>query len=430
VANYRLRIGHANSYPLAAQAGSYLLSGQNATLTYSPAPSSDPFAWYPALDKSTIPFHVGSGEWGPQSTIDEPVAPTITTNVTAANNAELASHIYTPGRRITLTGNITASAWNAANISDIEVIVPPGITWHEPSLGGGGSNRTVTRMVIRGSTLGTYSGGQITKLDVVGTGSDLVIDGVAITSTYLYPAVNFGPAAGFSRGAVTNCRVISGGIGVVGTCSDFVVAGCSILTGMDTAAQTDQDHEEAYGIRFYNEVLGNAIVYACDIRSNPSRVQSSHARVRCHPRTGLDYVWVSSNRLVERVENWMFMCDADAGGGNDDARAVWLTNLECISAGTGSTGGAGVPKMLVQQSPLGTGSRDTDYFYVQSCTFKSNAFTSNSSITGQGGVNGSSGISGNTYTTLPGSDPSWGTALVNGVIPGAGDPSSISWSTL
>lgn len=382
---------------------------------------ADPFTWYTALDKATIPFHAGSGVWGPQSTIDEPVAPTASTNVNAANNAELASHIYTPGRIITLTGDISADAWNDANISDVVVIVPPGITWHEPSIGGGPSNRTVTRMVIRGSTAGTHSGGHITKFDLVGTGTDIVIDGLDVSSTYLYPAINLGPAAGFDRGAVVNCRVASGGIGVVGTCSNFVVAGCSILTGLDTAAETDINNEEAYGIRFYNEAIGNLIVYNCDIRSNPARVQSSHARVRCHPLTGLDYVWVDSTRLVERVENWLFMCNADAGGGNDDARAVWLTNLECISTGDGTTGGADVPKILVHQSPDGTGSLDTDYFYVQNCTFKSDAFTSDANIEGQGGVNGTAGISGNTYTSLPGSDPSWG---------GAGDPSGISWSTL
>lgn len=386
------------------------------------APSGgDPFTWYTALDKSLIPFHAGSGEYGPQSLIKEPSAPVTTSSGSVANATQMRDALNTGGVLITLSDDIPAAAYNTANIADGDVIVPPGAVWHEPSIGGGGF--TVNRLRVRGNTVGAHSGGQVTKFDLVGTGSHIILDGLDFSSTYLYAAINLGPSAGFNRGAIVNCRIAAGGFGIGATCSDLTVAGCSILTGLDTAAETDPDHEEAYGIRFYNEVLGNAIVYNCDIRSNPARVQSSHARVRCHPRTGLDYVWVNSSRLVDRVENWMFMCDADAGGGNDDARAVWLTNLECISAGEGTTGGADVPKMIIQQSPDGTGSRDADYFYVQGCTFKSDAFTSDSSISGQGGVNGSAGISGNTYTTVPGSDPSYlaGTP---------GDPSGIPWSTL
>lgn len=389
---------------------------------------ADPFTWYTDLDKADIPFHAGSGEWGAQSTIDEPSAPTGTmTDVTAANATELATHIYTANRRITLTGNIATATFNSSNIVDVDIIVPSGILWTSPSIGGGGN--TVTRLRIRGSTVGSHSGGQIHEFDLQGTGSDVILDGLDFSGSINKSAINLGPSGGFNRGAIVNCRVASAGICITSTCADLVIAGCSVLSGLDTSAETSPTNEEAYGIRCNYETDGNVVVYACDIRSNPARVQSSHARFRCHPDPGIEHVWVANNRFVERVENWIFNVSAGGPGELGNAISAWFMNNEVISDGAGTTGGASVPKLFIATNPDPPGTeRDAEWSYCQGNTIKSTDIASDSDVNMAGIENGTSGRSGNTYTSLPGSDPAWGTSIAAGNAVGAGDPSGIDWS--
>jgi hypothetical protein len=379
--------------------------GRKRSIAIASGGGGDSFTWYTGLNKANIPFHAGAGEYGAQRTIQEPSAPQGPfTDVTASSAAELATHIYTPGRRITLTGNIAASGFSASNISDVDIIVPPGILWNSPVLGGASS--TLTRVRIRGSTVGSHSGGQVHQLWIFGTGTDLIIDGIDSSGTSDFFCMNLGPAGGFQRTAVVNCRFMAGGFAIGSTHSDLVVAGCSMLTGNDLTFTED----EAYGIRCYFETNDTVVIFNNDIRSNPSRTVSSHARFRCHPDAGLGYVWIDSNIFVERVENWICWVDAAAGGGSGDAAAVWFTNNQVISTGTGTSGSQDTPRLM---------GGDTNFAYVENNDFFSDNFTSNSSIGLTGITNGSSARSGNTYSGLS-SDPSWlaGTP---------GDPSSIDY---
>lgn len=408
MANYRLRIGHSVGYPIIAGAGSYTLSGQNATLTYSGPIIGDAYTWYPLLDKSIIPFHAGSGVWGAQSTIKESAPPNGPfTDVTVNSVAELEAQLYTPGRRITIGTNITTTNfYDTGPIADIDIIIPPGRVLKGMHLGAG---TTVNRVRIRGNTVGSLSGGQLHDFWLQGTGADFTIDGVHCSNNRQAGALNLGPAAGFNRCGVVNCQINCGGFGIGSTCADLVVANCSISTGMDTAAQTDPDFEEAYGIRCYFETNGNIVLYGNDIRSNPARSVSAHARFRCHPDTGIGYVWAKNNTFVERVENWIFWVDASAGGGSGIAPATWFDTNTVVSTGTGTSGSQDVTKLM---------GNDTSYAYVQNNSFFSDNFTSDSTIGLTGTVNGSTGRSGNTYQALS-ADPSWGAV---------GDPTGIDWT--
>jgi len=406
VANYRLRIGALTGYPLTAGAGNYALSGQTAGLTYTSAPSAEPYAWYPALDLSTIPFHAGSGVWGPQRVVTAPTAPQGPfTDVTVTTGAELQAQIYTPNRRITVNGNLTTNlVFNAGNITDVDIIIPPGSSLRAPYFGNFSVSRTITRLRLRGPTIGAYSGGQIHQMDWadVTTGSDFIVDGLALSGDVATPAFNRAPV---SRIALVNCILSSGCYGANTTGTDMVMAGCTILTGQNLALQGTGD-EEAYGWRMNRECQGYQIMYNCDDRSTPTRTTSSHARVRCHPNPGLDYVYIDHNRFVDRVENWLFICDAAFGSGTGIARGVWYQNNECITDGTG-----------VQNTPKLYGG-DTQYAYCQNNTFKSTGFLSDANIGLTGTVNGSSGKSGNTYQGLI-ADPSWYPP---------GDPATIDWT--
>lgn len=380
--------------------------------------SGDPFTWYPSLDKDTIPFHAGAGEWGSQSTIDEAAAPTGTmTDVTAATAAEIATHIYTANRRITLTADISAASFTSSNITDVDIIVPSGILWRNPTIGSGLGGITVTRLRIRGSTVGSLSGGQLHQLNMIALGSDFIVDGLNCTGPYTAAALALGSNQSFNRVAVVNNRIAAGGFAIGTTCSDIVIAGNSIITGQETTAETDPDYEEAYGIRCYFETNGNIVVYDNEIRSNPARVIRSHARLRCHPDAGIEYIWVANNRFVERVENHIFNVNAQEGGGSGAALATWFLNNEIISTSTGTDPGAGTPKIY------GT---DHARVYIQDNVFKSDDITSDSSYSMAGTT--ATTKSGNTYQSLPGSDPSWGAAIAAGNTPGAGDPSSLDWT--
>ncbi len=413
MANYGLRIGQLTGYPLAAGAGSYALSGQTAGLTYTPASGAEPYTWYTPLDKLTIPFHAGAVESGTQQVITEAQAPTgAMVDVTASSAAELISHIYTPNRRITITGNISGATCNAADITDVDIIIPPGRVVSNLNLGNAtlSLNRRITRLRIRGNTVGSYSGGQLHNLSVFGTAyasaaaTDLIIDGIDHT----------GPASGaftlqgnLDRLAVTNVKAASGGYYYLGTAGNPIFTNCSIITGLDTAAQ-NLPEEEAWGARFAHETKGNIIVYGCDIRSNPLRVVNSHARIRMHPDTGLNYAWIKSNRFVEMVENWLCWVDAAAGGGTGDIRAVWWDTNESITSGTGTS-----------HTTFGLVGPDLNYAYIQNSEFKSDYILSGANLAMQGIINGTAGRSNLTFSGLIAAPSTW---------LGPGDPSGLNWN--
>src|SRR5687767_7788032 len=70
----------------------------------SPPPPgvAEPYTWYTALDKATVPFHASAGAWGPQFTIQEASAPTGTlTSVTVTTFTEFRNAVLAGSRVIT-----------------------------------------------------------------------------------------------------------------------------------------------------------------------------------------------------------------------------------------------------------------------------------------------------------------------------------------
>lgn len=374
------------------------------------ASSGNFYTWYPALNLDDAPF-----------TISEAAAPEGPfTDVTATNATELATHIYTPGNRIHITANIGASTFADDNIQDVDIVVHSGVLWGATGgtvTLGSGSSATLTRVRIRGETVGEYSGGQIHAIEVFGAGSDVIIDGVGLTGPVTQGAVSFGSLSApyIQRAAITNCRINCGGYGIVNTAADLTITGCSIYTGNDLAFPPSDD--EAYAVRNYFMADGNIVVYGCELRSNPGRATSSHSRFRCHPDTGIASIWAGHNRFVDRVENHLIWVDADAGGGSGFADNTYVDYNEFISDGTGSDGSAYVPKLY---------GGDQINAYIENNVFKSDDILSDSDIYMTG--TSSTTKSGNTYQSLPGSDPAWGASIAGGSTPGAGDPTGLDWT--
>lgn len=372
----------------------------------------DPYPWFTAFNMNLFPPHTAAGEWGPQRPILPPTGPTITSSGTAGTPTQLRDALWANGVRVTMTADIADLAATSTAFSDAEIVIPTGFKLLRPDIG------NFDRLRIRGDVSGTYGGGQMHNLRTdINTWDDLVVSGIDISGAFDASALAIGPSAGANKCAIVNSRICAGGFAIGNTCSNMVVAGCSIITGMDTAAESDPFNEEAYGNRNYHEALGNLLMVYCEVRSNPARAVSSHARWRNHPDPGLDYIFGYGNRYVERVEHHIFNVDASAGGGSGTARATWFLHSEVISDGTGTDPGADTPKLF---------GGDQARAYIQNIAFKSSGFTSDSDIA----LNGSTATtkSGNTYAALPGSDPAWGAALANGVTPGCGDPSGIDFS--
>jgi hypothetical protein len=364
--------------------------------------SGDPYTWYSSFNKNDFPPHAAAGTFGSQSTVKEAAAPTGTmTDVTAANATELATHLYTPNRRITLTGSITSGGFNDGNIADVDIILN-GQLVADNFFGAGDGSTTINRLRFRGGAVGAFGTGQFHHNYFFGSSaagsSDLIIEGCNASG----PGGNaYAIVTGFNweRVALHNIRAHCGGYFYIGTASDTTITKCSILTGVDTVSQV-----EAWGIRFSHEALGNLIVYDCDIRSSTNRTNQAYHRIRAHPDPGLDYIWVDSNTLIDRVQTRIFWVDAAAGTGTGDAVATWFTNNTIVAATTDSS------------TPAIEGG-DQARAFITGNAFQSDTFLSDSNIA----LNGSTATtkSGNTYAGLPGSDPAWGAA---------GDPTGIDWT--
>lgn len=420
MANYRLRIGQSLGYPLLAEAGSFSLSGQNATLTYAAAPSADPYLWYPALDLSTIPFHAAAGDWGPQRTIQEAAAPVTTSSGTAGTTTQFRDALLTPGTQVTLTDFITGATVNnsGAVIRDIDVIVPPGTgllgqfaTSNAPTIGrySGPSYSTIERLRFRGNTVGSFSGGQIHNLTITSDFSDLILDGLQLSgpegSDNSAAIVISGDDQGRqgSRIAIHNCRANCGGGFYIGGTADLVACNNSILT-----AQGTTDPVDAWGFR--QSGTGSHIFYANDIRASTARggtTNNVYHRLRISPFTNSRYYWAKNNVLVDRVQCRILIVDAAFGSGNGTLEGAWFEDN--LVVGTYASGATGAELRIT----------DATYARIINNTIQSNIITSTTNITLGAPVTNGDKTTGNVFESLPGSDPVW-TAV--------GDPSGIDWT--
>ena len=383
------------------------------------APSAtDYYEWYPSLDLNTIPFHTGAGFWGAQSPFQTALAPQgALTEVNVATAGELTTALTAGSRRITLTADIDSYSFTAGNITDVDIIIPSGRIFSNIGLGrynAGDPDRVITRLRIRGSTVGSYSGGQLHRLQLFpGPGSaDFIIDGVGITGTGNSPGEPLlfsGPYENISRVAMQYNRIHSGGICTINKLSDFAFCGNSVLTGSQTGLAPGSD--EAYAIRHYPQ--DRTIIYGNDIRSDTARTSAAYSRLRFNPDADAAgaHVWASNNTIIERIESHVFWLNSQIGNSGVDAGdmgTIWFEDNLVICTG-------GTPFMYFA---------DSDHARVNGNTFQSDTITSVANISADGGPTPYTTcpdpvFTQNTYEALPGSDPAWGAA---------GDPSALDWT--
>jgi hypothetical protein len=355
------------------------------------------YIWYDSLAKDSIPPHAGAGAYGAQRTVQEAVAPTAPTSVGVTTFAEFESAVLAGGRTITINADIDGNgAGIEGNIADIDVIIPSGRLLRSFFLGGG--SHTVNRVRFRGPTIGGYSGGQLHNLKIYGsTGSDLILDSIGCTGAGVVGSDHHGAilvqfTGVFSRGAIQHCRIMSGSEAYLGDISDLVVCGNNISCGA-SADPRPGPGAEAWGFRITNNSAGLHVFYENQIRG------TRYSKIRAHPSGSDRYLWVDSNKFVDRVESSILWVDADAGGGNGDLAGLWMTNNE-----TWATGGSAWWE-----------SANSIYVRFLNNTFHSDTFTSDANLIITGASD--SDEDGNVYGGLT-ADPSWD---------GPGDPETLDW---
>lgn len=279
-------------------------------------PVAEPYPWYPALDLTRIPFHTGAGPWGPRAAIVAPAPPYTTRSVRVSSAAEFAAEARIPQTRITVAAQFIGPVVVLGDVTDVDIVVPPGHRVAQLTIGRYAPPSTSQRVRVRGTTPGVHSGGLIGRLTFgsMAAISDIIIDGVDLNGEdgngghLLWDFVR--PA---ERVAVVNIR----GHGV-GPASlepggvNIVIAGNRIMSG--ARPREMNGYPEGWGIR------GGGRIVVYDNRIDGTR----YHRVRVHPVPGPpQYAWVANNTFVDPHEARIFSVFEQSGRFSHRSAGAW-----------------------------------------------------------------------------------------------------------
>jgi hypothetical protein len=208
--------------------------------------------------------------------------------------AELEREGLVPGSEITVGANIDATVTLLGDVTDLDLIVPPGITMRNIYVGRASPPSVSRRVRVRGTTPGMHSGGTLGTVTFFSQMEDAILDGVDLNSAdggqnglAFYLATNDG-----ARFAIVNNRAHAvGSISLQGDVVDLVVAGNNFVSG--ARSREANGFPEAWGLR-----AGRRLV-VFDNRIEGNR----YHRVRVHPgdQAG-EYAWLADNVFVDPYE--------------------------------------------------------------------------------------------------------------------------------
>lgn len=305
-ARARDTVGNIGAYSAVSNATTQASTGTN-------------YAWYTALDLSTIPFHAASGPWGAAFPVQAPTAPTTTLTATLSSPSSTSANVS--GTRYTVAANL-----NSLTVSgtDIEVIIPPGFSCGQLSIGG-------TRIRIRGSTVGVHSGGQFRGV-TAGTCTDLILDGFKIGSPgtwWANVAVDLSSNSN-NRVAFVNMKVRAHQLAMTCSGDHWVYAGNSILAGEYTWGQitgltsgTGANWSVRHGLS-----ASPVIFFRNDIRGR-----------RFHRmRSGIAWLYMTQNQIVDLQESAITLVVGTPGSGVSTSPFAMVTDNDIYAYEAG--GGA------------------------------------------------------------------------------------------
>lgn len=212
-------------------------------------PVEEPFAWYPSLDLAKIPWHTSAGSWGPQVPLETPGAPVTTRSVTVNSVSEFNSEAQVAGTQITIATGWDQSEFASIRASDVDVILPAGVTIGMIQLGAYPYTTPVSRVRIRGSSPGEHSGGLMGQFRDFALATDIIIDGIDINgaSSFSGAETNQGLRVSSTRIAILNSRVIAAGFTWLGNGRHVVIANSNFFHG--AASRASVGFAEGWGFR-------------------------------------------------------------------------------------------------------------------------------------------------------------------------------------
>jgi hypothetical protein len=252
-----------------------------------------PYRWYPSLDLARIPFHKADGPWGPRAAVVAPEPPATTRTVGVSSASQLAAEARVPGTRITIEAGYIGPVVVAADVTDVDIVVPAGRRIAQLTIGRYTPPSVTRRVRIRGTTPGKHSGGVVGSLVFHSAStSDVIIDGVDLNGE---DGRGGNLLWHFSRGAdrvaIVNIRGHGVGPGSIQRGSSVVIAGNSLLTA--ARPRETNGYPEGWGIRGGDRL----VVYG-------NRIEGGrYHRIRVHPEPGApQYAWIADNILVDAHE--------------------------------------------------------------------------------------------------------------------------------
>jgi hypothetical protein len=301
---------------LVAASGRAVAAGKDTEDCPAPGAATEPYRWYPKLDLARIPFHHSDGPWGPRAPIKAPAPPVTHRSVRITSAPQLVAEAKVPGTQITIDADYIGHAVLFGNVSDIDIVVPPGRTISQLWVGSYNPRSTTQRVRIRGTTPGMHSGGRLGRIIFYSNpATDLIIDGVDLNGEDGEGGnllLQFQMSA--ERVAVVNVRGHAVGPAHLGGGTDMVFAGNRIMSG--ARERQINGYPEGWGIR----AGGRIVVY--DNRIEGTR----YHRVRVHPGEAKrpEYAWVANNTFVDRHEARIFDAQEVTGKRSHTYAGVWV----------------------------------------------------------------------------------------------------------
>lgn len=278
------------------------------------APVTEPYRWYPALDLSRIPFHAGAGPWGPRARILAPEPPVTTRNVRVTSAAEMAAEARIPGTQITVGAQFIGPVVMAYDVTDLDIVVPPGHRIAQLTVGRYAPASTTQRVRIRGTSPGTHSGGLVGSVFFgSATATDVILDGIDLNGDDGKGGnLMLQISRGAERVAIVNVRWNGVGPATIIRGNNVVIAGNRMMSG--ARSRESNGYPEGWGIR----AIGRIVVY--DNRIDGTR----YHRVRIHPEAGPPlYAWVANNTFVDPHEARIFSAFNASGATSYRYAGVW-----------------------------------------------------------------------------------------------------------
>lgn len=294
-----------------------------------PPPTASSYPWYPALDLSQIPWHNAAGPWGPAVRLQAPAAPNLTGAVVNLTGEGAAQNLYNPppGTRYVVAANVGTVSLGGT-VTDVELVIPPGFRIGLLDLTG-----TINRVRVRGTTIGTHSGGQVLRVGINSqSAQDIIFDGIKIASTNEAFADSIVVTGRPNRVAIVNCKIRSPRITFTGQGLNFVWAGNSIQSGVISAGQAigaTGVGDAQWTIRHGTE--GPVVLFGNDIRGRKYHRFRTGANTAAEAATTLHYI--AKNTIVDEQESAITLV---LGATSSPATIITENSIHAYNAGGGA----------------------------------------------------------------------------------------------